>query len=89
MARVFVFSDNMAARVEVIATDGVCYAYCIGCVTGRDSRADDLLEDTHEGYVFEDAVEVASIHADRCTRCADPDCRTEGRHDAGHRCRKD
>lgn len=89
MARVFVFNNNLTARVEIVQDAyGTTHAYCIGCVTGRDARNDDLLDGTHERYVFEDAIEVAGIHADGCTRCADPDCRTEGRHDAGHRCRR-
>jgi hypothetical protein len=29
-----------------------------------------------------------ALAVDACTRCADTDCRTDTRHDAGHRCRK-
>lgn len=91
MARLFVMSDNMSAVVEIRRDDetGAAHAYCVGCVTGRDPEADDLLTDAHECWNIADAMEVAAAHADRCLRCADRDCRTEGRHDAGHRCRKD
>jgi len=90
MARVFVYSDNLAARVELVqdSADGRWAAFCAGCPTSPRAQDDNLLHDTHEQFVFEDAVEVAGIHVDRCTRCADADCRTEGRHDASHRCRK-
>jgi hypothetical protein len=88
MARLFVMSDNLAATVEIRRTDeGDCAVFCIGCSAGSDDGVD-LVADTHERFNLEDAEQVAALHADRCKRCADPDCRTEGRHDAGHRCRK-
>ncbi len=92
MARTFVFSDNLTARVELVQDQvtGDWRAYCAGCGPERD-RGDsdpDLLRDSHERFVFEDAEQVAAIHVDSCKRCADPDCRTERPHDAGHRCRK-
>jgi len=84
MARVFVFSDNFTTRVEVLTDRPDDYAFaCAGCggteqePTGSGARR------------LADAIDDAGIHADRCKRCADPDCRTEGRHDAGHRCRKE
>lgn len=82
MARLFVTSDNLAVRVEITDMTGMGYyeAKCIGC--GRDVLAE------RESFNLSDAIASAEIHADRCTRCADPDCRTDGRHDAGHRCRK-
>lgn len=95
MARLFVMSDNLATRVELIQDDtmsaeGEWVAICPGCATGRGLDADDLLRGERARFNLEDAIEeIAAPHADRCTRCADPDCRTEGRHDAGHRCRKD
>lgn len=89
MARLFVMSDNKYARVELIqdSESGWWSAFCCGCITGSGPRADDLL--FGERFNLDGAVQVAGDHADRCTRCADPDCRTKGRHDAGHRCRKD
>jgi hypothetical protein len=93
MARTFVFSDNLAARAELIHDDvaGEWRAYCAGCSPAYDryDSGPDLLRDTHERFSLEDAEQVAAIHVDQCRRCADPDCRTQGRHDAGHRCRKD
>lgn len=94
MARLFVTSDNLATRIELIQDDtnpeGALVAICIGCATGRGLDADDLLRGERSRFNLEDALEeVVSSHADSCPRCADPDCRTEGRHDAGRRCRKD
>lgn len=88
MARTFVYSDNLTARVELIRSpDGSEWAaYCVGCSTGREQS--DLLHGAHERFNLADAARVAAIHVDACKRCADPDCRTMGRHDAGHRCRK-
>lgn len=57
--------------------------------SGRGLDADNLLADERARFNLEDAIqEIVGPHVDRCTRCADPACRTEGRHDAGHRCRK-
>lgn len=95
MARLFVTSDNLVTRIELMQDDsmsseGAWVATCVGCASGRGLDADDLLRDERARFNLEDAIEeVVSPHADRCTRCADPDCRTAGRHDAGHRCRKD
>ena len=94
MARLFVTSDNLAARVELMRDDAdpesAWVAICSGCATGRGVDADNLLRDERARFNLEDAIEeIVSPHADHCTRCADPDCRTDGRHDAGHRCRKD
>jgi hypothetical protein len=88
MARLFVMSDNLTARVEIVQdpVNGWYMAYCVGCSRGQDEPAD-LTADTNT-VTEQDATEIAGLHADRCKRCADPDCRTEGRHDAGHRCRK-
>lgn len=92
MARLFVFSDNLAARVELTTyDDGGEEAYaaiCAGCNRTRVGTGDDLLADTHERWTLADAEQVATLHADGCTRCADPECHAIGRHDAGHRCRK-
>lgn len=93
MARLFVTSDNLAVRIELMRDDadpeGAWVAICAGCVSGRGLDADNLLRDERARFNLEDAIEeIVSPHADRCTRCADPDCRTDGRHDAGHRCRK-
>lgn len=84
MARLFVFNDNLTARVEIVDTTGAgdFAAECAGC------RADILSERAAAGYSEPDAIEEACAHVDRCRRCADPDCRTMARHDAGHRCRK-
>ena len=100
MARLFVTSDNLAVRIELMRDDEMdgegnyidspWIAICVGCVTGRGLDADNLLRDERARFNLEDAIEeIVSPHADHCTRCADPDCRTDGRHDAGHRCRKD
>ena len=91
MARMFVMSDNLAARVELIQdpATGEYTAFCVGCPTHRDAHADDLLHDTSERFSLADAERVAAIHADDCRYCADSDCRTDGAHLAGHRCRKD
>jgi hypothetical protein len=58
MARLYVYSDNLTARVELIQgpVDAIWRAYCIGCV------ADDLLSGTHEGFGLEDAAEAAGMH---------------------------
>jgi hypothetical protein len=89
MARVFVFSDNLTARIEIVKdpVNGWFMAYCAGCSRGTAEPVD-LTAETNT-VTEEDATEIAGPHADRCTRCADPDCRTQARHDAGHRCRKD
>lgn len=94
MARLFVTSDNLAVRIELMADDtdreGAWVAICVGCATGRGLDADNLLRDEPTRLNLADALEeVVEPHADRCIRCADTDCRTDGRHDAGHRCRKD
>ena len=83
MARLFVYSDNLTARVEIDdpSGEGEYHAACVGCGI-------DVVRDSRERFHFEDAVQAAAIHVDACKRCADPDCRTMGRHDAGHRCRK-
>jgi hypothetical protein len=89
MARLFVFSDNLAARVELIRDllSGEWRAYCAGCSPAHDPRSD-LLRDLHERFNLADAEQEAEQHVDECRRCADPGCRTAGRHDVGHRCRK-
>jgi hypothetical protein len=85
MARTFVYSDNLATRVEIGQEpgDGTYWATCVGHADNAS-----LVDGTHERFVFEDTAQVAEIHADRCTRCADDDCRTPRPHDSGHRCRK-
>lgn len=88
MARTFVFSDNLAARVEIVQDPltGFFAAYCGGC--GRGGYVTNLVDDCHERFCMEDTQQVAELHADRCQRCADPECRNTARHDSGHRCRK-
>lgn len=84
MARTFVYSDNLAVRVEIgnDEHDGASYtAICAG-------HPGDLVLDTHEMWSFEDACQVAEQHAESCRKCADDACRTPRPHDAGHRCRK-
>jgi hypothetical protein len=84
MARTFVYSDNLAARVEVAPDeyDGASYvATCAG-------HSGNLVEDSHEMWSFEDTCQVAELHADSCRKCADDACTTPRPHDAGHRCRK-
>jgi hypothetical protein len=83
MARLFVTNDNQTARVEIEdpVGEGIYYAACVGCGV-------DLVRGARSRFNIEDSIEDASIHVDSCKRCADADCRTEGRHDAGHRCRK-
>lgn len=92
MARLFVTSDNLAVRVELIQDDveGYWRAYCAGCTPGYDryDSGPDLLRDSRARFNLADAEDEAAAHADRCRRCADPDCRNGERHDAGHRCRK-
>lgn len=87
MSRIFVFSDNLAARVEVgREPDGGDYwAHCFGCATASYSN---LVEDSRERFSFEDTAEAAEIHVDACKKCADDACTTPRPHDAGHRCRK-
>lgn len=87
MARTFVYSDNLAARVEIgQEPSGERYwAHCFGCSV---HSYDNLVGDMHEQFVYGDTAEVAEIHADSCRRCADDVCRTPRPHDAGHRCRK-
>lgn len=84
MARVFVFSDNLANRVEIEANplDGTFSAYCYGC-----SNLVDLVGGTHEGASLEDTEQVAEIHVDSCDRCAKDSCTAPRPHDLGHRCR--
>lgn len=88
MARVFVMSDNLTARVEIVQdpVDGWYMAFCAGCSRDQEDPVD-LTADTHT-VGMEEAAAIAENHVDRCQRCADPDCRTDVRHDAGHRCRK-
>lgn len=83
MARILIFSDNFTTRVEVLTERPDDYAIaCAGC--GGTER-----EPTMIGIrQYDEAIEEAGSHADRCKRCADPDCRVKTRHDAGHRCRK-
>lgn len=91
MARIFVFNDNLTVRVEIMVDDGnkgSFVAICPGHTSGRGLDHDNLVGDSHERRHLADTIEVAMQHADSCTRCADPACRTESRHDAGHRCRK-
>lgn len=88
MARTFIYSDNLSARVELTQDDeGAYVAACAGCNRHVLIRSD-LLEESRERFHFEDAEQVAAIHVDQCTRCADPDCQVIPRHDAGRRCRK-
>lgn len=91
MARLFVTNDNQTARVEITPDDGNEGAYvaiCAGHATGYGVDANNLVHNTHEQWSLEDTIDVASMHVDACTRCADTACRTDTRHDAGHRCRK-
>jgi hypothetical protein len=91
MARLFVTNDNQTARVEITPDDhdGASYvAICSGHTTGRGLDHDNLVHDSNAMWSLEDTIEVASIHVDACTRCANTDCRIDGHHDAGHRCRK-
>jgi hypothetical protein len=83
MSRLFVMNDNLTTRIEIgdPSGDGEHYAACVGCGV-------DLVQGDRERFNLEDTLEVAGIHADRCKRCADPECRNPVRHDAGHRCRK-
>jgi hypothetical protein len=86
MARTFVYSDNLAARVEIgqePSGDGEYWALCVGHATLTS-----LVADTHDMWSFEDTAQVAESHADSCRKCADDACTTPRPHDAGHRCRK-
>jgi hypothetical protein len=86
VARLFVYSDNLAARVELCeGTDGVTAAFCAGCSRGSEDGID-LLADTHERFHAEDAQQVAAIHVDRCKRCAHEQCLVQKPHGAGRRC---
>jgi hypothetical protein len=94
MARLFVTSDNLATRIELISDDveGNWRAYCAGCTPAYDryDSGADLLRGERARFNLEDAIEeVVMPHADRCTRCADSGCRNDTRHDSGHRCRKE
>lgn len=91
MSRLFVMNDNQSSRVEITRDDieGVFVAVCFGCSRDASSEEYDLLYGTHKRFSLEDAAQVASIHVDQCTRCADAKCRAVGRHDAGRRCRFD
>lgn len=84
MARTFVYSDNLAARVEVRVIDDTEYGtwgiLCVGC--------NRWMPDPVEFDTTEDAIAAAEVHADQCPRCADDACRAPRPHDAGHRCRK-
>lgn len=91
MARLFVYSDNLAARAELRTyetDDGeTAYAaFCAGCSRGSEDGID-LLADSRERWHPEDAQQATAIHVDSCKRCADPNCLTRERHDAGRRCR--
>jgi hypothetical protein len=86
MARTFVYSDNLAGRVEVgqePTADGEYWALCVGHATLTS-----LVDDSHEMWSFEDTVQVAELHAESCRKCADDACIMARPHDAGHRCRK-
>lgn len=87
MARVFVFNDNLSARVEIVKdrAEGWFMAFCDGCSRGL-AEPMDLTADTNT-VTEEDATELASLHVDQCKRCADPNCLTTTRHDVGSRCR--
>lgn len=88
MARMFVYSDNLSARVELRVDDesGDYVAFCSGCSRG-DVEPRDLLFN-ERAWTAEDVQQFAAIHVDCCKRCADPECLTSGVHDEGRRCRK-
>lgn len=81
MARTFVYSDNLTARVELVTDpgDALVHTFCAGCAAEIFDHGFDTLDD---------AEQAAGPHVDRCTACADPACIVSTRHDAGHRCRK-
>lgn len=90
MARLFVYSNNLASRVELELSEleeGAWTARCSGCSRAAGSDPD-LLAGERERFNLNDAIEAARMHADGCMRCADTECRNALRHDAGHRCRK-
>ena len=63
MARIFVMSNDMVTRVEITQhpdTDAH-QAECHNCYHPN------LVADTHEQWSLEDTIQVAEIHADRCT----------------------
>jgi hypothetical protein len=85
MARIFVMSDDMTRRVEIMLDDydGASFiAICAGHASGRGLDADNLVHDTHEMWHLADTIDVAMTHVDSCTRCADPHCQTPGPHNA-------
>jgi len=90
MARLFVYSDNLAARVELRTCeemgDAAYAAFCAGCSRGSE-HGFDLLADSRDRWHAEDAQEVAAIHVDGCKRCADSRCLIRDPHDEGRRCR--
>lgn len=92
MARIFVMSDNLAAKVEVFddPLTGKYAALCAGCNRGLSATdSTDLLDGERGADHFEDAIEeTAYPHADRCQNCADDACMIPTRHVRGHRCRK-
>jgi hypothetical protein len=91
MARLFVYNDNLTARVELVQRDdGSVAAYCAGCTPAYDpfGPIDDMLTDSRERFALADARQFAAAHVDQCRRCVDAGCRTWGKHDAGHHCRK-
>ena len=60
MARLFVFSNDMTTRAEIVQDDetGAYRVFCGACLPT------DLVKDTHEQSEA-DAVQVASIHVDQ------------------------
>lgn len=92
MARIFVMSDNLTTRVEIVDADDAeefgMSAFCAGCGRGETERVD-LLADERQRFHLEDAIEeVAAPYADCCRNCADDDCLIPTSHERGHRCRK-
>lgn len=61
MARIFVASDDLQVRIEIddLALEAAYSAVCESC-------GQDVLADARERFHFEDAMQVAEIHADRC-----------------------
>lgn len=83
MARIFVTSDNQAARVEIVAVgdEGEFAAICLAHTRGRPWTNDDsLVRGLHERWNLADTIEVATSHADTCVRCASPDCSVPDPH---------
>jgi hypothetical protein len=69
MARIFVMSNDLTRRVEIMPDDydGASFvAICAG------HPNDNLVHDTHEMWSLADTIEVALTHVDHCARPLTP-----------------